>query len=408
VTPRQQTAPASSALRGTTPGPTPEAVTKKMNTLLLIPSVLKSGVEACVSQDRHPTMDYYALAEGLREASPTGRVDLLDYGAVERETHPLVKLARRVGGKDAALAMMGFLRRKDYDTIFTNGENVALPLALLLRPLGRNRPGHVTIGHRLSTGKKRLFFKTLGLHREMDTIFVYATTQHTFGREQLAIPAEKLRRIAFHADHRFWRPLPAAHVEENLISSAGLEWRDYPTLIEAVREMPELTVRLAAASPWSKHTNETANRKLPENVEARRYDYGTLRRLYSGSSVVVVPLYENDFQAGVTTLLEAMSMGKAVIVTQTTGQTDVVTDGENGITVAPGDVEGWRAALRRLLGDEALRQRLGDNARAWVETHATLDHWVQNVVSALQASAAPAAARRGADQGAPVQADARS
>lgn len=364
-----------------------------MNTLLLIPSVLKKGVDACVAQDRHPTMDYYALAEGIRAASPGGRVEILDYTAVENATHPLVRLARRSGGRDAALAMMGFLRHREFDTIFTNGENVGVPMAALLRTLGRNRPGHVTIGHRLSTGKKRLFFKTLGLHREMDTIFVYARTQQEFGTGALGIPAAKLPLIAFHADHRFWRPLPGAHVEPNLISSAGLEWRDYPTLLDAVTRMPELTVRLAAASPWSKHSNETADRKLPENVEARRYDYAGLRRLYSGSSVVVVPLYENDFQAGVTTLLEAMAMGKAVIVTQTTGQTDVVVDGENGLTVPVGDPEAWRGSITRLLGDAALRQRLGENARKWVEENATLDRWVEAIVSALQASASREADR---------------
>jgi glycosyltransferase involved in cell wall biosynthesis len=39
-----------------------------------------------------------------------------------------------------------------------------------------------------------------------------------------------------------------------------------------------------------------------------------------------VPLDDTDFQAGVTTILEAMAMGKPVIVTHTLGQTDVVED----------------------------------------------------------------------------------
>ena len=142
-------------------------------------------------------------------------------------------------------------------------------------------------------------------------------------------------------------------------------------------------MRLAAASPWSKHDNETAGRTLPANVEARRYSYGELRDLYAASSFVVVPLKETDFQAGVTTLLEAMAMGKAVIATRTTGQTDVITDGENGLTVAPGDVSGWREAICRLRDDAALRARLGGNARRWVERHATLDGWSERIAAAL-------------------------
>jgi glycosyltransferase involved in cell wall biosynthesis len=83
-------------------------------------------------------------------------------------------------------------------------------------------------------------------------------------------------------------------------------------------------------------------------------------------------------------------MGKAVVVTRTTGQTDVVMDGVTGLTVAPGDVDGWRQALQRLRADPALRDRLGHNARQWVLDNATLDRWVTCLVSALQASARPA------------------
>ncbi len=345
---------------------------------------MKTGLEEAVAGDRHPTMDYDALAASLR--TETGaQVDLLDYAAVERESNPLIRLARKTAGRDAALALMGFLRRSRYDTIFTNGENVAIPLALLFKST-RKRPGHVTIGHRLSTGKKRLFFKNLRVHQQIDTLFVYAQTQRDYAEQTLGIPAQKLALIAFHADASFYRPMPEVPAEPNKISSAGLEWRDYPTLIAAVGDMPELTVKLAAASPWSKHTDETASRILPAHIEARRYEYSALRNLYASSSFVVVPLYENDFQAGVTTLLEAMSMGKAVIVTRTTGQTDVVRDGDNGLTVAPGDVQDLRQAILRLQTDSALREHLGRNAAQWVQDNATLTRWVGHVVKALQVS----------------------
>ncbi len=355
-----------------------------MKTLLLIPSTLKTGLEEAVAADRHPTMDYSALADSLRNETDA-HVDVLDYAAVDRERSPLIRLVHKTAGRDAALALMGFLRRRQYATIFTNGENVAIPLALLFKTT-RKRPGHVTIGHRLSTGKKRLFFKNLRVHRQIDTIFVYAQTQREYAEQQLGIPEKKLALIAFHADERFYRPLPDVPVEPHKICSAGLEWRDYPTLIAAVADLPDLTVKLAASSPWSKHTDETASRVLPPNVEARRYEYSALRDLYASSNIVVVPLYENDFQAGVTTLLEAMAMGKAIIVTRTTGQTDVVRDEDNGLTVAPGDPRALRRAIVRLQTDAALRERLGHNAAQWVQDNATLSRWVGHVVTALHAS----------------------
>jgi glycosyltransferase involved in cell wall biosynthesis len=375
-----------------------------MKTLLLIPSALKTGVKGLVAEDRHPTMDYYALTHGLARSTEGEPIHLLDYSAVDTARHPLVAVARRLAGRDVALALMGLLRRRQYDAIFTNGENVSIPLSLMLRAVGASkcgrRPGHVTIGHRLSTGKKQLFFKRLRADREMDAIFVYASTQERHGREALGIPAEKLCLIPFHADERFYRPQPEVVVNENQICAAGLEWRDYPTLIDAVRDMPDMKVKLAAASPWSKHRNETKDQTLPANVDARRYEYEALRHLYAESAFVVVPLYENDFQAGVTTLLEAMAMGKAVIVTRTTGQIDVVTDGVNGLTVAPGDVEGWKAAITRLRHDAELRDELGRNARRWVEENATLGRWVDHLVRALGESVRPGARSTAAQTGA--------
>ena len=173
------------------------------------------------------------------------------------------------------------------------------PCPCCSRP-SRRRPGHVTIGHRLSAGKKRPFFTLLRAHRQIDTTFVYARTQRDFAEADLGIPAHQLSLIPFHADHRFYRPLRAAIVRDTQICSAGLEWRDYPTLIDAVAPLGGLSVKLAAASPWSKHTNETVARTLPAHVDARRYEYRELRDLYAQSAFVVVPLYENDFQAGVS------------------------------------------------------------------------------------------------------------
>ena len=191
-------------------------------TLLLIPSVLKSGIEAEVAEDRHPVMDYYALAQALRETHGC-TVDILDYAAAEADPSPGTRLAARTGGLDAALAWMGFQRRRDYAAIFSNGENVGIPLALLL---GRTSPGprHVTIGHRLSTGKKQLFFTKLGVQRRMDRIFVYAKAQEEWGRERLGIAPETLALIPFHADAKFYRPLPdcSRQPQPDLRGGAGM------------------------------------------------------------------------------------------------------------------------------------------------------------------------------------------
>lgn len=337
---------------------------------MLIPSMVKRHVAQAVAQDAHPTMDYHALQAAWN-------ADVLDHAALEAEGSPrLIRLARR-GGRDLALAMFGYLRRNDYDIIYSNGENLSIPLALLLRR-HRRRPLHVLIGHHLSTPKKRWFLRAL--HPQMDAVFVYASTQKRYGVEVLGIPEHRLHLIPFHADHRFYRPLPPSpDAPERMICSAGLEWRDYPTLIEAVQNL-DVEVRLAAASPWSKHRNETQDRVLPGNVSARRYEYNELRRLYADARFVVVPLYQNDFQAGITTILEAMAMGKAVIATRTIGQVDTIRDGENGLYVPPGDPQALRQKIQWLLDHPEKAREIGVRARCDLEAGWTLDHWVERIV----------------------------
>ncbi|HLK56691.1 MAG TPA: glycosyltransferase family 4 protein [Chthonomonadaceae bacterium] len=340
--------------------------------LLLIPSVVREdNVDG--TDDSGPQRDYFALQSALH-------ADILDYSALEAASMPaLARLACRAG-RDVALAAMGYSQRHNYDIIFSNGENVGIPLALLLKR-DRSRPAHALIGHRLSARKKRLFLRAL--HPQMDALFLYAAPQWNYARQELGIPEAKLHRIPFHADHRFFRPLPPVpEAPERLICSAGLEWRDYPTLVEAVRGL-DVKVRIGAASPWSRCRNEMQNRPLPPNVTAQRYPYGALRRLYADARAVVVPLYETDFQAGITTILEGMAMGKPVIATRTTGQGDTVCDGVNGLTVPPGDAPALRQAILRMLANPEEAACLGAQARRELVENYTLDHWVERIVSVM-------------------------
>jgi glycosyltransferase involved in cell wall biosynthesis len=111
-----------------------------------------------------------------------------------------------------------------------------------------------------------------------------------------------------------------------------------------------------------------------------------LRELYAQAAIVVVPLLETDFQAGITTTLEAMSMGKALVVSGTAGQTDVVVNGVNGLVVPPGDPVSMREAIYALMADRDLRRRLGEHARWTVEDTYSVDAYSHRLASELEAS----------------------
>jgi glycosyltransferase involved in cell wall biosynthesis len=69
-------------------------------------------------------------------------------------------------------------------------------------------------------------------------------------------------------------------------------------------------------------------------------------------------------------LLEAMSAGAVVVATPVGAIPEVITDGENGLLVPPGDVEAIRLALIRILMNPELVRKLGSKAqRDWHNYH---------------------------------------
>jgi len=95
-------------------------------------------------------------------------------------------------------------------------------------------------------------------------------------------------------------------------------------------------------------------------------------------------------------LLEAMACGLPVVSSRWRGAERIVHDGENGI-MCDFSPEGIRAAVVRLLGDEALRRRLGAWGRAWAVRKFAIDRIVEReagFVEAAMGGLPPAQARR--------------
>ncbi len=62
------------------------------------------------------------------------------------------------------------------------------------------------------------------------------------------------------------------------------------------------------------------------------------------------------------TIVEALAVGTPVIATAVGGVPEIVRDGQNGLLVAPHDVDGLSAAIARFASDAALRARLAEAA----------------------------------------------
>jgi len=345
-----------------------------MKTLILAAGRFGEAMRGDIRDGREPRLDVFEIASRLD-------ADIIDYREAERSRLPAARLLSRTLGPSAAVAYLGYLERSRYDAVLTTGEDIGLPLASLLKT-STAHCSHTMIAHTLYPAKKRLFFQYLRVEDRIDRILAYSTSEETNMIGRLRIPARKVQRIYYHADQQFFRPDDRG-LEPDLICAAGQLLRDYDCLIDAVRGLPA-RVQIAAGSPWiSRSLRPTA--ALPANVTWGRLNRHELRDVYARSALAVVPILENDYQTGIATILEMMSMGKCVIATRTRGQTDTIVDGQTGVYVPPSDPVALRAAIQRLLEAPEEALRIGRAARKFIEEHASLDRFVERIVEAVRA-----------------------
>jgi glycosyltransferase involved in cell wall biosynthesis len=338
---------------------------------IVVATPVRPGEPEEIRAGRRPRRDYLELGRALgatmiHQERPQGRV---------------VRVVWRLLGRSAAHAVIAFQRRRQYDVVHTLSEDVGLPLALLFKIFGVRR-GHVMVGHRLSPLKKRLFFRLLRVHSHIERVVVYSSPQFRQAVERLKLPPEKLELVLHPADHRFWAPDGTGAADT--ICSAGMEQRDYETLVEAVRGLPVRLV-IAAASPWAKK-RRGRSLQLPDNVTQTRLAPAELRELYRTSRLVAVPVRDVDFQAGSLVMYEAMACGRPVIATRSRGQEDILEPGETGLYVAPGDADGMRAAISTLLDDPDRAEGMGRRAREVVSEGLNLERYVQRIAEILVAA----------------------
>jgi glycosyltransferase involved in cell wall biosynthesis len=86
--------------------------------------------------------------------------------------------------------------------------------------------------------------------------------------------------------------------------------------------------------------------------------------LYEAADVFALSSYREGLP---NVVLEAMAMQTPLIATRVAGVPKLISDGENGLLLEPGDATALTAGLAKLLGSDELRERLANSARETVE-----------------------------------------
>jgi glycosyltransferase involved in cell wall biosynthesis len=97
--------------------------------------------------------------------------------------------------------------------------------------------------------------------------------------------------------------------------------------------------------------------------------------LLAGSDLALVPMNDTliNRARSLAKLLELMAAGLPIVAGRVGQVAEYIEDGRSGLLVAPGDPAALARATLALLSDPALRERLGQGARAHVARHYTWD-----------------------------------
>lgn len=183
-------------------------------------------------------------------------------------------------------------------------------------------------------------------------------------------------------DTEFYRPEPFR--QRDAILAVGDDiGRDYPTLLRA---LDGLSARTQIRTSLPLDLDETKHGAV--EVISRRLSPIVFRDLYANSRFVVLPLQPSTRNAsGVCTILEAAAMGKAVIVSASDGIREFVRHDETGLIVPANDPVALRTAIARLLHDRETSDRLGREARRFVERNASPAVFAGRLATAFRALA---------------------
>lgn len=286
----------------------------------------------------------------------------LDSTTWTRESVPLALATEGAGLRRLGLTLQNLLRtRRDVDprgvVVFTDDTPLTASLFALLARGGR-RPTIVRTDPLLHAPRsrwRRSFVRAC--LAAVDRLIVWAPAVAERYHRAFGIPHARMVPVHFHHTLQ-GHALPPARPGDYLFSG-GDSMRDYPTLLEAVRGL-RLPVRIATR--WQ----PPANQPIPENVTLGPTSDIEFRALLAGARLVAFPLRTDSLRtSGQQSYLNAMALGRPVIVTDPHDAPYYIEDRRTGRIVPSGDAVALRTALDELLDSPEHARALGERGRAF-------------------------------------------
>ena len=170
---------------------------------------------------------------------------------------------------------------------------------------------------------------------------------------------------------------PPALPEGNGVFAGGDSLRDHEVLVSAAADV---------SAPVTIATRRSRPASVPDNVQWGAVSPEAFLEGLRSSAVVVVPMLPGLVRsAGQQTYLNAMALGKVVVVSDVPGARDHVVDGETGLIVPAGDSRALAKALQWALdpaNGPSVRE-MGMRAREVALTTASPDRYVERLLEVV-------------------------
>jgi glycosyltransferase involved in cell wall biosynthesis len=280
----------------------------------------------------------------------------------------------------AGLQALVKTRKTKYDLVVAWGGQNGFPYALLRSMVGQTNPPLIILSFNLQGVLSHFLSLARFGMRTVSRVVVFTPSEVEQYQRILSLDPKAIS----YCPHGWFDPMRwyvPREIQEsdsparngNFIFTSGRSYRDYKTLARAV-EGTEVCVKVSSR-PFN-----VAGFDLPKNMEFMGWlDYRVHQDYLYESSFYVVPLQSITFAGGDSSLLAAMSFGKAVVATRSPSTETYLEHGQTGLLVEAGDAEGMRQAILHLWRnpDEALR--MGKEARRRFEENHTMDKLAQRV-----------------------------
>jgi glycosyltransferase involved in cell wall biosynthesis len=272
------------------------------------------------------------------------------------------------------------------DVIFCNKEQIGIPVAALCSS-SNVRPKIVMFSYKINRPRGYLALKLFKAAEKIDLFLTYTPSETKFLRQYLGLPKNRVYQISSQPpiDTSFFTPGQVSYNKTRpLIASGGWEQRDYKTLAIAVQDL-DVDVKVSALSPSRNISTESFYKVIPSNMSFGFYDWCDLLQLYRDSDLVVIPLFKNKYEAGLTTLFEALACKKPVIISRSSPEivSQLI---DSGIVTGfnPGDSHGLKEAIIKVLNEPQIVKQQIERGYELVMKQFNHDSYIQELAAKLK------------------------